>query len=171
MPSPRLPPRTRAVKQNLMPPPRLIRRHDQFFKRLLERDGTAGALLRERLPPAVAGNDLVPTHRNSSADSFVSRELQGHQTDRLYRARMVDGEIAFIYALIEHKSSPDLNVTLQLLGYMVQIWQWWIRQEGNGRKQPAATSCRPSSRSSSIMARPSGTYRSTSSAAWIVNGR
>jgi len=62
----------------------------------------------------------------------VNRELQEHQTDRLYRARMVDGEIAFIYALIEHKSSPDLNVTLQLLGYMVQIWQWWIRQEGNG---------------------------------------
>ncbi|MGF7208524.1 putative transposase YdaD [Skermanella aerolata] len=116
---------------NLMPPPRLIKRHDQFFKRLLERDGTAGALLRERLPPAVAGR-FGPDAPELVAGSFVNRELQEHQTDRLYRARMVDGEIAFIYALIEHKSSPDPNVTLQLLGYMVQIWQWWIRQEGNG---------------------------------------
>jgi predicted transposase YdaD len=113
-------------------PPRLIQRHDQFFKRLLERDGTAGALLRERLPPAIAER-LGPDAPELVAGSFVSRELQEHQTDRLYRVRMVDGEIAFIYALIEHKSSPDLNVTLQLLGYMVQIWQWWIRQEINSR--------------------------------------
>ena len=33
---------------------RLIRRHDQFFKRLLEQPGAAGALLRERLPPEIA---------------------------------------------------------------------------------------------------------------------
>lgn len=113
-------------------PPRLIQRHDQFFKRLLERDGTAGALLRERLPPAIAER-LGPDAPELVAGSFVSRELQEHRTDRLYRVRMVDGEIAFIYALIEHISSPDLNVTLQLLGYMVQIWQWWIRQEINSR--------------------------------------
>lgn len=118
-------------RESIPMPPRLIQRHDQFFKRLLERDGTAGALLRERLPPAVAER-FGPDAPELVGGSFVNRELQEQQTDRLYRVRMVDGEIAFIYALIEHKSSPDLNVTLQLLGYMVQIWQWWIRQEGNG---------------------------------------
>ena len=35
-------------------PPRLIQRHDQFFKRLLDKPGAAGALLRERLPPEIA---------------------------------------------------------------------------------------------------------------------
>ncbi|WP_157619360.1 hypothetical protein [Skermanella stibiiresistens] len=34
--------------------PRLIQRHDQFFKRLLEQPSAAGALIRERLPVAVA---------------------------------------------------------------------------------------------------------------------
>jgi predicted transposase/invertase (TIGR01784 family) len=111
---------------------RLIQRHDQFFKRLLEHEGTAGALLRERLPPAVA-NRLGPDAPELVSGSFVNRELQEHQTDRLYRVRMVDGETAFIYALIEHKSSPDPCVALQLLGYMVQIWQWWIRHESNAR--------------------------------------
>ena len=113
-------------------PSRLIQRHDQFFKRLLEQDGTAGALLRERLPPEVADR-LGPDAPELVSGSFVSRELQEHQTDRLYRVRMVDGEMAFIYALIEHKSSPDPNVALQLLGYMVQIWQWWLRQQINAR--------------------------------------
>ena len=109
-------------------PSRLIQRHDQFFKRLLEHEGTAGALLRERLPPAVADR-LGPDAPELVSGSFVNRELQEHQTDRLYRVRMVDGETAFIYALIEHKSSPDPHMALQLLSYMVQIWQWWIRHE------------------------------------------
>ena len=97
-------------------PSRLIQRHDQFLKRLLEHEGTAGALLRERLPPAVADR-LGPDAPELVSGSFVNRELQEHQTDRLYRVRMVDGETAFIYALIEHKSSPDPHVALQLLGY------------------------------------------------------
>ena len=35
-------------------PERLIQRHDQFFKRLLDQPGAAAALLRERLPPGLA---------------------------------------------------------------------------------------------------------------------
>jgi hypothetical protein len=35
-------------------PERLLQRHDQFFKRLIDEPGTAGAPLRERLPPALA---------------------------------------------------------------------------------------------------------------------
>ena len=84
------------------------------------------------MPPAVADR-LGPDAPELVSGSFVSRELQEHQTDRLYRVRMMDGETAFIYALIEHKSSPDPHVALQLLSYMVQIWQWWIRQESSAR--------------------------------------
>ncbi len=53
---------------------KLIHRHDQFFKRLLDKPGTAGALLRERLPADVAARltddppELVP-------GSFVPKEL------------------------------------------------------------------------------------------------
>jgi len=50
---------------------RLIQRHDQFFKRLLDQPGAAGALLRERLPPEVAAllddrppeNPIIPAAR------------------------------------------------------------------------------------------------------------
>ena len=117
---------------------RLIRRHDQFFKRLLEQPGAAGALLRERLPPEIA-KLLGPDEPVLVPGSFVDRELQEYRTDRLYRTRTITGGAAFIYALLEHKAWPEPRIGLQLLGYEVKIWQWWVQREGRdaeGRLRP-----------------------------------
>lgn len=110
---------------------RLIQRHDQFFKRLLDRPGTAAALLRERLPAEVAERmaggepELLP-------GSFVPAELSEYRTDRLYRVRLTSGGTAMVHVVVEHKSSPDPRLTLQLLGYKAQILQSWDRREGRG---------------------------------------
>ena len=117
---------------------RLVQHHDQFFKRLLDKPGTAGALLRERLPPTVAARlsddppELLP-------GSFVPAELREYRTDRLYRVRTVDGRQLLIHTVVEHKSSPDPRIALQLLGYQTQILEWWDRTEGrdaNGAPRP-----------------------------------
>lgn len=108
---------------------RLIRRHDQFFKRLLEQPGAAGALLRERLPPEIA-KLLGPDEPVLVPGSFVDRELREYRTDRLYRVRLRDGREAYLYVLIEHKSNPDPRIGLQLLGYMAQGWLSWDKREG-----------------------------------------
>ena len=105
-------------------PSRLIRRHDQFFRRLLDHPGAAGALLRERLPAAVAER-LAPGAPELVPGSFVDGELREYRTDRLYRVRTLEGDTAFIYTLIEHKILPDPGIRLQLLGYMTRIWKWW----------------------------------------------
>jgi hypothetical protein len=118
-------------------PSRLIKRHDQFFKRLLDQAGTAGALIRERLP-AVVAERLAPGAPELVSGSFVDNELREYHTDRLYRVRTLDGEEAFIYALIEHKSSPDPGICLQLLIYLTGIWQWWVEHGGrrlDGRRR------------------------------------
>ena len=110
---------------------RLIQRHDQFFKRLLDQPGTAGALLRERLPPEVAAllGDEAPEHIQGS---FVPAELREYRTDRLYRARTISGRSLFIHTVVEHKSAPDPGIALQLLGYKTQILEWWNQTEGQG---------------------------------------
>ncbi len=110
-------------------PSRLIHRHDQFFKRLLDQPGAAGALLHERLPPKVAAllADDVP---ELLAGSFVPKELAEYRTDRLFRARTKSGRPVFIHVVVEHKSAPDQRVGLQLMGYATQILQWWDRREG-----------------------------------------
>jgi len=110
-------------------PRRPPQRHDAFFQALLDKPGTAGTLLRERLPPEVAAllTDDPPEH---VPGSFVSRRLRKHHTDRLYRARTATGRTALIYTLLEHKAKPDPRIGLQLLGYQTQILEHWDRTEG-----------------------------------------
>lgn len=110
-------------------PSRPVQRHDAFFQALLDRPGTAGTLLRERLPPAVAAL-LVEDPPELVPGSFVSRRLRGYRTDRLYKTRTRTGRPALIYTLIEHKSTPDPRLGLQLLGYQHQILEHSDRTEG-----------------------------------------
>jgi hypothetical protein len=122
-------------------PTRLFHRHDAYFKRLLDQPGTALALLHERLPTAVARR-LVDEEPEALSTSFISDELEERRPDRLYRTRTTDGQPVLVYTLVEHKSSPDHRIGLQLLGYDVQILNWWDKLEGrdeNGRlrKLPA----------------------------------
>jgi hypothetical protein len=122
-------------------PTRLFHRHDAYFKRLLDQPGTALALLRERLP-AVVARRLVDEEPEALPTSFISDDLEERRPDRLYRTRTTDGQPVLVYTLVEHKSSPDHRTGLQLLGYDVQILNWWDRWEGrdeNGRlrKLPA----------------------------------
>jgi predicted transposase YdaD len=116
-------------------PTRLFHRHDAYFKRLLDQRGTALALLRERLP-AVVARRLVDEEPEVLPTSFISDDLEERRPDRLYLTRTREGQPVLVYTLVEHKSSPDARTGLQLLGYDVQILNWWDKQEGrdgNGR--------------------------------------
>ncbi len=106
--------------------------HDAFFKRLLGAPDAAATFLRERLPPDIAAA-LAPDAPEPAPGSFVDERLRPSQSDLLFRVRTVEGDEAFLYALLEHKSDPDPMVALQLLRYMVRIWETWRREQaGSG---------------------------------------
>ncbi|MEI8397438.1 MAG: Rpn family recombination-promoting nuclease/putative transposase, partial [Rhodospirillaceae bacterium] len=93
--------------------------HDKLFKGLLDQPGTAGALLRERLPPEIAC--LLSDDPPELIDGeFIDEALQGSQSDRLFRAWLKVGAEVLLYVLIDHKSTPDPGIILQLLGYMTR---------------------------------------------------
>lgn len=96
--------------------------HDGFFKSLLDEPGAAGALLRERLPPEVAAQ-LAPGEPELVHASFVDPALAQRHSDRLYRVRLLGGGVAFVYCLVEHKSSCDPRVALQLLVYLTRVFE------------------------------------------------
>jgi len=101
--------------------------HDKLFKGLLDQPGTAGALLRERLPPEIAA--LLADQPPELVDGeFVDQALRGSQSDRLFKAKLKSGGEVLLYVLIDHKSTPSAGILLQLLGYMVRIW---VRHAGD----------------------------------------
>jgi predicted transposase/invertase (TIGR01784 family) len=103
--------------------------HDTFFKQTFSQPEVIHNFLVEYLPPEVA-TALNLDGLELQKDSFVDSQLQEHFSDLLYKCPLVGEETAeaFVYLLLEHKSSPEKLTPLQLLGYMVQIWQSVTRQ-------------------------------------------
>ena len=80
--------------------------HDRFLKRMLSDPEKAAILLRERLPKEIAEllsdepPELVPGF-------FVDEAFREHFTDRLFAVKTITGQQALLYALIDHKSTPE----------------------------------------------------------------
>ncbi|MFN8453527.1 MAG: Rpn family recombination-promoting nuclease/putative transposase [Anaerolineae bacterium] len=109
-----------------MPEP-LFNPHDHFFKELFSRQDTAQEFLRHYLPAQVV-ELLELSSREIRKDSFVDPNLSQHFSDLLYQVALRDGGQGYIYLLFEHKSYPDPLTALQLLGYLVRIWEQSLKQ-------------------------------------------
>lgn len=104
--------------------------HDNFFKELLSQPANARDFLRYYLPPAIVAEfDLRKVELVK--DAFVDADLQKHLADLLYRVKLKRGDEAFVFVLFEHKSAPDNWVALQILRYIVCLWQ---QEHTNGVK-------------------------------------
>lgn len=96
--------------------------HDHFFRESFGRLEIARNYLEEYLPGTV--RRLLDLETLILQDgSFVDEALQTHQSDLLYQVRLHSGDPAFVYFLFEHKSYPEPKVGLQLLRYMVRVWE------------------------------------------------
>jgi predicted transposase/invertase (TIGR01784 family) len=102
--------------------------HDRYLKDALSNKKSLIEFLRRFLPP-VLFNLLDLKTVELMSDSFVDESVDEHLSDKMIRVRLKGfGEI-FIYILLEHKSSPDKWVALQLLRYLVQFWEK-MRRDG-----------------------------------------
>jgi predicted transposase/invertase (TIGR01784 family) len=68
--------------------------------------------------------------------SFVDEQLRGHQTDLLVRFRSSGGREIYLYVLVEHKSSPDRWAALQMLRYLVRVYQKLLEKETSRKRLP-----------------------------------
>ncbi|WP_455382467.1 Rpn family recombination-promoting nuclease/putative transposase [Salinispira pacifica] len=100
--------------------------HDSFFKFVFSPPERARELLSLSLPPDVLQQLDLETLRPVKG-SFIPSELRETYSDLLFEAtfrsslnRQTD---LFVYFLFEHKSAADPSTLLQLLGYMIKIWE------------------------------------------------
>ncbi|MDO4719421.1 MAG: Rpn family recombination-promoting nuclease/putative transposase, partial [Peptostreptococcaceae bacterium] len=90
--------------------------------------------LRSYLPKALCEN-MDFSSLSIQKDSYVDGKLQEYFSDILYRFRL-NGQEAYLYLLFEHKSYPDADTALQLLTYIVQIYQGLRKQKRRGLLPP-----------------------------------
>ena len=103
--------------------------HDALFRAAFEDPKLAEAFLRDHLPNGIAA--LLDVTRPEKIDgSFIDEALAGSQSDALFRVTTRSGKPAYCYLLIEHKSTPDTALPLQLANYMVQIWRRHVKENG-----------------------------------------
>ncbi len=97
--------------------------HDALFRALVSSPARAGALLSEYLPREVVDLLDPDTPPEAMEGSFVDADAARTQCDALFRVRLTTGHEARIYVLLEHKSHMDAATPLQILKYLVNIWQ------------------------------------------------
>jgi hypothetical protein len=94
--------------------------HDNLVKHAFSDVEHARGVLATALPAAIVARiDL--SSLSLQPGSFVDENLEDRCSDLLYAAR-ISGREALIYFLWEHKSGPEPLTPLQVLRYMVRIW-------------------------------------------------
>lgn len=95
--------------------------HDALFKRFLSHLPIARQFLEIHLPPSVRQHcdlntlQLIPT-------SFIERDLRALYSDVLLSMKTDCGE-GYVYALLEHQSTPHKHMTLRLMRYAIAAMQ------------------------------------------------
>ena len=95
--------------------------HDTFFKVTFGDKDVAQDFLKHYLPAQIA-NAVDLNYLTKENNSFVDERFKESFTDMLYKTK-INGEDGYIYFLFEHKSYQDPLVILQLLRYIVRIWE------------------------------------------------
>jgi hypothetical protein len=96
--------------------------HDRFVRHFLGDQENARDFAKNFLP-AKLQELLVLDELKVDSTNYVDGQLDEHQTDVLFSVPLRIGGRGFIYVLVEHKSYSEARVGLQLLRYMVRIWE------------------------------------------------
>ena len=107
--------------------------HDQFFKENFSQKEEAVSFLKEVLPLKIKSNIDFDSFQIANP-SFTDKELKEYFSDIVYLCKYKGTKEIKISILFEHKSYFAKYPHLQLLKYMIKLWEYDIKQ--NRRIQP-----------------------------------
>ena len=102
--------------------------HDQFFKENFSQKDEAVSFLKEVLPLQIKSNiDFDSLEIDNQ--SFTDKELKEYFSDIVYHCRYKASKELKISILFEHKSYFVKYPHIQLLKYMIKLWEYDIKQK------------------------------------------
>ena len=79
--------------------------------------------------------DVRPEDIEDVSDQYVTLFAEERNSDRVKRVHIRGGDTPFfLVSLIEHKTTPDYNVSMQIFRYMVYIWNAYEKEAENIQK-------------------------------------
>ena len=104
--------------------------HDALFNATFEDPRLAEIFFHENLPNRIAQH-LDYSRPEKIDGSFFDEVLAGSQCDALFRVRTKKtGDPVYMYVLLEHKSTPEPDLPLQLSSYTGRIWKRHVKENG-----------------------------------------
>jgi len=108
--------------------------HDKYFKQVMgDKENTRDFLanyLPQDLQELIDLDSLV-----IQKDSFVEKDLQERFSEIIYRVK-INGRDGYLYLLFEHKSYYYKLTALQVLKYVVSLWDQKVNKEGSSTLPP-----------------------------------
>lgn len=110
---------------------RLQSPHDRLINQTLQQVDAARVLLAKHLPADVVQHLKLNTLTRVDT-SFIDRNLRLRLADRLFSVEVSDEIVSalgmqqnfvYVYVLIDHKSTDEPRTLMQMLGYIVRIWE------------------------------------------------
>jgi len=101
--------------------------HSEFFTDIIGRKENAQNLLKKALPADIQAH-LDLDSLQVEKGSYVDEDQRNHFSDLIFSVNLRKGDLAKIYCLLEHKSTPEIMVSLQVLRYMVLEWHNIVKQ-------------------------------------------
>ena len=110
--------------------------HARTFEYVLRNKEAAASLLREYLPVKIRNKLDFRTLRISNI-KYIDKKLQDYFSDLLYEIKLKPGhKSVFIGLLFEHKCREEWFICLQLLKYMIGIWELYLKQNEKAKYLP-----------------------------------
>ena len=102
--------------------------HDKYFKEVFSNTEEAVAFLKGSLSPELVKN-IDFEHLKPLKDSYIDEVLQENFSDLVYSAIYKGKTEILITLLFEHKSQPEPYPHLQLMRYMLKLWDANIKEK------------------------------------------
>ena len=101
--------------------------HDEFVKKQLSNKEAAQDFIRQFLPPDMVQKfDLTSIELDKT--SYITPKLAKYFSDLVWLCRYKETQVRVAF-LVEHKSSPVQHPHLQLLRYMLEVWERNLKDE------------------------------------------
>jgi len=106
----------------------LVNSHDRFFKELFSKKEEVSEFIAKTFPKEIVEKiDLQSLELDKT--EYVDSKLRTNYSDIVYNSKYGKNTNIKISLLFEHKSYPETFPHLQLLGYMLKIWETQIKQK------------------------------------------